>query len=49
MEGLPDWETLVAINTDEQAPIYDVANYGAAVDVLELVPALTEKVQAAKR
>ncbi len=48
MEGLPDWETLVAINTDKQAPIFDVANYGAAVDVLELISALTEKVQAAK-
>jgi electron transfer flavoprotein alpha subunit len=48
MEGLPDWETLVAVNTDEKAPIYDVATYGAAVDVLELIPVLTEKVKAAK-
>ncbi|MBM3320800.1 MAG: electron transfer flavoprotein subunit alpha/FixB family protein [Candidatus Eisenbacteria bacterium] len=48
MEGLPGWETLVAINTDQKAPIYDVATYGAAVDVLELVPKLTEKVRATK-
>jgi electron transfer flavoprotein alpha subunit len=48
MEGLPDWETLIAINTDQKAPIYDVATFGAVVDVLELIPKLTEKVRSAK-
>jgi electron transfer flavoprotein alpha subunit len=48
MEGVPDCETMIAINTDEQAPIFDHAQYGAAVDVLELMPVLTEKIKAVK-
>ncbi len=45
MEGVPDCETMVAINTDEQAPIFDFARYGATVDVLDLMPVLTEKIK----
>jgi electron transfer flavoprotein alpha subunit len=45
-EGMRDAELIVAINRDEKAPIYGFAHVGAAVDVLELVPALTEKVKA---
>jgi len=45
-EGMRDAEFIVAINRDEKAPIYGFAHVGAAVDVLELVPALTEKVKA---
>jgi electron transfer flavoprotein alpha subunit len=48
LEGVPDFETMVAINTDEQAPIFDFAQYGAAVDVLDLMPVLTEKIKRAK-
>jgi electron transfer flavoprotein alpha subunit len=48
IEGVPDYETMVAVNTDEQAPIFDFAQYGATVDVLELMPALAEKIEAAK-
>ncbi len=40
-EGMRDAELIVAINRDEKAPIYGFAHFGAAVDVLELVPALT--------
>ncbi len=47
MEGIPDFETLVAVNTDAKAPIFDVATYGSTTDLLELIPALTEKVKAA--
>jgi len=47
MEGVPDWETMIAVNTDENAPIFDVATYGATVDIMDLIPALTEKVKAA--
>lgn len=48
LEGVPDSEMMIAINTDEQAPIFDRAQYGATVDVLELMPILTEKIKAAK-
>jgi electron transfer flavoprotein alpha subunit len=41
-------ETIIAINTDPAAPIFDVAKYGANVDLFELVPVLTEQLQQAK-
>jgi electron transfer flavoprotein alpha subunit len=47
-EGMRDAELIVAINRDEKAPIYGFAHVGAAVDVLEFVPALTEKVKQAQ-
>jgi electron transfer flavoprotein alpha subunit len=47
-EGMKDAETIIAVNTDAKAPIYDVAHFGAEVDVLELLPALTEAIQAKK-
>ena len=48
LEGIGGTELLLAINTDEKAPIFDVADYGAAADLFELVPLLTEKIQALK-
>ena len=48
MEGVTDFETMIAINTDERAPIFDIAQYGATVDVLDLLPVLIEKVKDAK-
>jgi electron transfer flavoprotein alpha subunit len=48
MEGVADFETMIAINTDERAPIFDFAQYGATVDVLDLLPVLIEKVKEAK-
>ncbi len=48
VEGMRDSELVVAINTDEKAPIYDVARFGAAVDMFELLPILTEKIKRAK-
>jgi electron transfer flavoprotein alpha subunit len=47
-EGIGDTELLIAINTDEQAPIFDIAKYGAAADLFDLIPALTEKIKEAK-
>jgi electron transfer flavoprotein alpha subunit len=46
-EGMRDAELIVAINRDEKAPIYGFAHVGAAVDVLEFVPVLTEKIKQA--
>ncbi|NIM92693.1 MAG: electron transfer flavoprotein subunit alpha/FixB family protein [Anaerolineales bacterium] len=45
VEGITGSETIIAINTDPAAPIFDVAKYGANVDLFELLPALTEKLQ----
>jgi electron transfer flavoprotein alpha subunit len=47
-EGIGDAELFIAINTDPQAPIFDIAHFGAAEDLFELVPALTEKIKAVK-
>lgn len=47
-EGMKGSGLILAINTDPEAPIFDVAHYGATVDLLELVPLLTEKIKEAK-
>jgi len=43
LEGVPEAETMIAINTDEKAPIFDVAHYGATCNALELMPLLAQK------
>jgi electron transfer flavoprotein alpha subunit len=48
LEGIGSTEMLIAINTDEQAPIYEIANYGTATDLFDLIPALSEKLLQAK-
>ncbi len=45
MIGARGATTLVAINTDEKAPIFAHADYGIVGDVMELIPALIEVVQ----
>jgi electron transfer flavoprotein alpha subunit len=45
LEGMRGAETIIAVNTDPKAPIFDVAHYGATCDMLDLLPALTEKVR----
>ncbi len=45
LEGMRGAEMIIAVNTDPKAPIFDVAHYGATCDMLDLLPALTEKIK----
>lgn len=47
-EGITSSDVIIAVNTDPAAPIFSFAKYGAVVDALDLLPALTEQVRAAK-
>jgi electron transfer flavoprotein alpha subunit len=46
--GMKGAKTILAINKHATAPIFEVAAYGIAADLFEVVPALTEEVKKAK-
>ncbi|MEZ0396010.1 MAG: electron transfer flavoprotein subunit alpha/FixB family protein [Anaerolineales bacterium] len=48
VEGMGESEVIVAVNTDPNAPIFNIAKYGTTLDMFDLLPVLIEKVKQAK-
>jgi electron transfer flavoprotein alpha subunit len=48
VEGMGESQAIIAINTDQNAPIFNIAKYGTTMDMFDLLPVLTEKIKQAR-
>jgi electron transfer flavoprotein alpha subunit len=48
VEGISESETIIAINIDPTAPIFDIAQYGAEIDLFDLVDELIYQLEEAR-
>ena len=47
--GMKNAGTIVAVNKDPEAPIFDIADYGIVGNIFEVMPVLTEEIQKLKQ
>ena len=46
--GMQDSECIIAVNKNDTAPIFEIADYGICGDLFKVTPMLTEAIRAAK-